>query len=411
MPNLPEPAKKDSPAASGGVAWVREGLRVLMPIALLVGGWFLYKSLSVPEEREMKPRGQPQFPKTRVVRVEPGDFQPMIETSGTVRAHDEITLTTQVAGRIVAMHQQFEDGAFFAKGDVLVELEEADFLTAVATANSQVAQAKAVHAQEEARSKQARLNWDDLGYDEEPNELVLRLPQLREAAARVVAAEAGLARAERDLARSKIRAPYDGRVRMRSVGISQTVGVGTDLGTIFAVDFAEVRLPVAADQMRFLDLPEEPGDKAVPVVLRDALDPENEAEWAAQIVRAEGALNQDSLELFAIARIENPFGRGSNLPPLRIGQPVVAKVPGRVLEDVVAVPREAVRQLSRITVVDPDAHTITKHLVAPVWSNDTHLVLRDEVLADGALLATANFSRTPDGSQVEILPDTESEEQ
>ena len=158
--------------------------------------------------------------------------------------------------------------------------------------------------------------------------------------------------------------------------------------------------------MRFIDLPEEPGDPPVDLLLRDALDETNETEWKASIVRTEGALNEESLELFAIARIDDPFGRDSGTPPLRIGQPVTAKVPGRPLEKVVAIPREAVRQLSLITVVDPESHTISKHTVIPLWSNDTHLIVRDETVPSGTLLATANLTYTPDGTKVEILPDS-----
>lgn len=397
------PAPSQIPDDLGGVAKV---LRVIIPVLLLAAGWIAFNHWMKPEEREKKPPGMGQPPKTKVVELTMVNFEPQIETDGLVRAHNEITLTSQVAGRIVRLHPQFDDGAFFEEGTVLVELEEADFKTAVATANSQLAQATAAHTQEEARSKQARLNWEDLGYEDEPNDLVLRLPQLHEAEARVTAAEAQLEQAKRDLERSKIRAPFDGRVRERLVGVSQTIGSGSALGTIFTVDYAEVRLPIGGDQMRFIDLPEEPGDPPVDLLLRDALDETNETEWKASIVRTEGALNEESLELFAIARIDDPFGRDSGTPPLRIGQPVTAKVPGRPLEKVVAIPREAVRQLSLITVVDPESHTISKHTVIPLWSNDTHLIVRDETVPSGTLLATANLTYTPDGTKVEILPDS-----
>lgn len=123
-------------------------------------------------------------------------------------------------------------------------------------------------------------------------------------------------------------------------------------------------------------------------------------------MRTEGALNEQSLDLFAIARIDDPFGRTSGLAPLRIGQPVTAKIPGKPLEKVVAIPREAVRQLSRISVVDRDSQIISKRSVTPLWENDTHLIVRDESLSDGTLLATAFLVYTPDGTKVEILPDS-----
>jgi RND family efflux transporter MFP subunit len=379
--------------------------RLILPLILLGTGWFSFNHWMQPEVREKRQRGLPQLPKTRVIELTVVDFEPQIETSGVIRAHNQITLTSQVSGRIVATHPQFEDGAYFEEGTVLVELDKADFKTAVASAKSQQAQALAILAQEQTRAKQARLDWEDLGYEEEPSELVLRVPQLREAEARVEAAAAQLEQAERGLERCQIRAPFDGRMRQRMVGVSQTISSGTSLASIFAVDYAEVRLPIEARHMRFLELPEEASDSPVKIILRDALDESNKIEREAWIVRTEGALNEQSLDLFAIARIDDPFGRESGKAPLRIGQPVSAKVPGRPFEKVVVIPRKAVRQLSRITVVDRDSNTITKRMVTPLWENDTDLIVSDESLIDGTLLATAFLVYTPDGTPVEILPD------
>ena len=387
---------------AGGLARV---WRLILPLMFLGTGWFAFDHWMQPEVREKRQRGLPQLPKTRVIELTVVDFEPQIETSGVIRAHNQITLTSQVSGRIVATHPQFEDGAYFEEGTILVELDKADFKTAVASAKSQQAQALAILAQEQTRAKQARLDWEDLGYEEEPSDLVLRVPQLREAEARVEAAAAQLEQAERGLERSQIRAPFDGRMRQRMVGVSQTIGSGTSLASIFAVDYAEVRLPIEARHMRFLELPEEASDSPVRIILRDALDESNKVEREAWIVRTEGALNEQSLDLFAIARIDDPFGRESGKAPLRIGQPVSAKVPGRPFEKVVVIPRKAVRQLSRITVVDRDSHIITKRMVTPLWENDTDLIVSDEFLVDGTLLATAYLVYTPDGTPVEILPD------
>ena len=191
--------------------------RLILPLILLGTGWFAFNHWMQPEVREKRQRGLPQLPKTRVIELTVVDFEPQIETSGVIRAHNQITLTSQVSGRIVATHPQFEDGAYFEEGTVLVELDKADFKTAVASAKSQQAQALALLAQEQTRAKQARLDWEDLGYEEEPSELVLRVPQLREAEARVEAAAAQLEQAERGLERCQIRAPFDGRMRQRMV--------------------------------------------------------------------------------------------------------------------------------------------------------------------------------------------------
>lgn len=379
---------------------------IIIPVIILGLGYLIYIQIKQPTAKAKKPPGIRKVPKTKVIELQVENYTSSIESNGIINAHNEVTLTSQVPGRIVTINSQFEDGAFFKKGTTLVELEEADFLTSVASAEAMLAQASASHSQEKARSEQARLNWEDLGYDEEPNELVLRLPQLREAEARVNSATTQLAQAERNFARSKIKAPFDGRVRKRLVGVSQAISGSTPLGNIFAVDYAEVRIPISSKEMRHLNLPENPDDPSVEITLHDALDEKNKTVWPAKIIRTEGTLDQASLELFAIAKISDPFGRNSSLPALRIGQPVNAKIPGKVLEGVIKIPRKAVRQLRRIYIIDREKLTIHGMAVEPIRETQSHIIIQDDSIKDGTLLSTTPMPWIPDGSEVEITFET-----
>ncbi|MED5585422.1 MAG: efflux RND transporter periplasmic adaptor subunit [Verrucomicrobiota bacterium] len=402
IPDSPPPVHESD---EGGASLSLRILGWLLPVLIVGAGVVTFLLLYEPRDRLKKPSGASRGLKTRVVELQVEDYTSSVETSGIVRAHNEVTLTSQVPGRIVSIAPQFEDGAFFKKGEVLVQLEEADFAAAVASGEAQLAQASAGYAQEKARAAQARRNWEDLGYEDEPNELVLRLPQLREAEARVGAAKTQLEQARRNLKRASVVAPFDGRVRQRLAGISQAVNGGTPLGKIFAVDFAEVRLPISSVDMGFLELPEDRDDPPVEVTLSDAIDERNQTRWKAEVVRTEGALDQNSLELFAIARISDPFGRKSGMPSLRIGQPVLASVPGKVLEDVIKVPRAAVRQLKRIYVVDKVNFTIRGINVVPIRGDEEYLIIREESISDGDFLATTPMAYVPNGAWVEIIPD------
>lgn len=397
----------ESASVQGGLG--AKLVRLSLPVGILVVSLVVYGFLAREPEEKKRPQAPPRAIKTRVAELEIQDYNTFIQTQGRVRAHNEVTLTAQVAGRIQRIMPNFEDGAFFEKGDVLLELDEIDFQSAVIGAQANLARAQTVFAQEQTRAKQARLNWEDLGYEDEPNELVLRLPQLREAEANVKSAQAQLKRAQLDLERSKVRAPYDGRVRQRVVGLGQTIGGSTPLGTIFGVDIAEVRLPIAGDEMAFLSLPEGPDDPPLEVSLRDALNEANETVWEAKIVRTEGTLDENSLELFAIARIEDPYGRKTGHPPLRIGQPVIGMVPGRVLKDVHAIPRVAVRKLENIFLVDKNDLTLSQHTIIPIFSDEDYLIVRDPAITSDKLLAMTYLIYAPEGAKAEILPEVGAE--
>ncbi len=352
---------------------------------------------------EPKPQpAPPQLLKTEVMELQRGTFPVILQSQGTVRAHYTTTVTPQVAGVIIAIHPNFQDGAFFKKDDVLAELDPADFRVAVSAAESGLARAEAALIQEEARAKQARLNWDDLGYDEEPSDLVLRVPQLKEAKANVDAAQADLEKALRDLERTKIRAPFDGRVQARTVGLGQAVGSSTALGEIFATDFAEIRLPLSPRQLAYVTLPAQEGDTPVKVTLTDAVAGENSPRWEASIVRTEGTLDESSRELFAIARIEDPFSVKADRPPLLIGQPVRASIEGTRLEDVFVIPRQALRGVNRVYLVDRENPSIQRTTIEPVWSTDEVLVVR-EGLQEGQWLSVTRLPYAPDDAPVEVV--------
>ncbi len=380
-------------------------VRILIPVFIVILGFGAWKFLGVKEEPPVSRERPPQRLKTERLILSRTDFPVLLESQGTVRAHHSTTLTSQVEGTIASISPSFEDGAFFDEGEILAELDPFDLEAELIASESRLAQAEAALAQEEARAKQAALNWEDIGYTEAPSPLVLRVPQLKEANANVTAARANVDQATRNLERAKIRAPFAGRVRTRLVGPGQAVGGTTSLGEIFATGIAEVRLPLSAGQLAFVRLPTREDDAPVPVTLTDALgnpDVASVHSWKARIVRTEGALDEASRELFAIARIEDPFGLQSGNPELRIGQPVRASIDGIVLKDIFVLPRTALRGVNRVYLIDKETITIQRTTIEPIWSTTDVLVVRDGLQA-GDWLATSRLPYAPNDAPAEII--------
>lgn len=368
-------------------------LRLLPPILLLAAGISAYLHLSKEAPAEAKEKVENQLPVVTVRSLERVDYQVTLKTQGIVRAHDSGNLTSLVSGRVKFIHPGFETGAFFRKGDPLVELETEDLETEVIAAKARVARAQSTLLQEAARGKQAGINWKELGYTSEPSDLVLRIPQRAQAEADLAAANAEVARAERDLKRATIVAPYNGRVARREVSVGQSIGTQTALGEIFSTDRAELRMPLDRRQLDFVSLPEREGDAPLNVTLTDErmnIDVTRDA----LIVRTEGQLDENSRELFVIAEIEDPFGLESDVPPLRIGQPVRASVAAAVLEDVFVIEREHLRGLSEVVLVKEDDEgneRIARTILDPIWTEQDLLIVRDQ-LEEGDLMAVGSLT-------------------
>ena len=428
LPNIPSPANSHYPAIPEFIAILQDLpseirswkksifaghfcsqmkilLRAAIPVLILVGGFIAWKVLSIPEDAPKPQHHAVQRLKTEKFVLNPTSYNVFLDSQGTVRSQQATTITPLVPGTIKTIHPAFEDGAFFKEGEILLELDSADLKTSVFASESRLAKAQAALIQEQARAKQARLNWQDIGYKEEPSPLVLRVPQLREAEANVSAAQADLEQAERNLSRAKVRAPFDGRVEKRLVGLGQAVAGATPLGEIFGTATAEIRLPLAPAQLPFVSLPTSGNDAPVEVILTDALSDPNEPaqhQWKASIVRTEGTLDPTSRELFAIARIDDPFHLKSDLPGLRIGQPLRASITGVTLDDVFVIPRTAMRGLNRIFLIEKDDPKIIKQDIVPVWSNTEVIIVKNDLKA-GDWLATSRLPYAPNAAPVEVI--------
>jgi RND family efflux transporter MFP subunit len=282
----------------------------------------------------------------------------VVEAQGTVQPRTQTTLVPEVGGKVTDISEAFVAGGFFRAGDVLVQIDPSDYETALKQAEAELAAARARLSDERSRSEQARRDWEQLhGGEREPSELVLRIPQLEQARASVQAAEAAVARAERNLERTRISLPYDGMVRSRSVDIGQYVSAGTTLGRAFAVDVAEVRLPLPDRDLAFVNLPR-PGreDQPTPRVRFYADVGGERGSWTGEIVRTEGVVEEATRLTYAVARIEDPYGLlgEDRQVPLPMGTYVQAEIHGRSAAGLIELPREALRDGDRLYLADEE---------------------------------------------------------
>lgn len=370
---------------------------------ILAGGWLGYALLSVEVEKKEAPEAPPRVLRTRVQDLDVTDYQVTVQTHGIVQAHNQVSLAAEVSGVVTKVNPAFEPGAYFAEGELLVEIDSRNYVAAVEMAKSRLLAAKsALQLAKLNEERKLRLIKSNAVSQAEVDAASATREQ---AQADVTLAESQLKQAELDLQRTKVTAPFDGRVQTKMIGLGQMVSPNTTLGEIFAVDFAEVRLPISGRQRRYLSLPEFADDPPVAVELRDAINDASETVWHGQIVRTEGVLDEDSRDLFAIARIDDPFGRVSGDAPLRIGQPVAAAIAGAVLTDVIALPRNAVRQLDSIVLVDRQELTLQPWTVEAVWSDANYVVVPGGAIPGGMMLSTTPLSYVPTGTKVEIIPE------
>jgi RND family efflux transporter MFP subunit len=276
-----------------------------------VGAWALIQARKAPEtvERVARP------PLVRVQEVRLADLQLTVTSQGTVRPRTASVLVPEVSGRVIEVSPAFTPGGFFEAGERLLRIDPHDYRQAIVQARARVAQAELLLAREQGEADVARSEWEALGNGDDASALTLHLPQLADAEANVAAARAAVEQAERNLERTEIRAPYAGRVQEKQVDLGQFVTRGQSLATIYAVDYAEISLPLPDDQLAFIDLPLDYRDQAArtagPEVILRADFAGRVHEWRGRIVRTEGVIDPQSRMVRAVARVKDPYGRGS----------------------------------------------------------------------------------------------------
>jgi len=381
--------------------------KVLVPltIAAVMGGGGWYLSTLTPPAQEM-PHRPTLIPVTASV-LQPQDYPVVVPTHGEVRARTESSLIPEVSGMIQAISPSFREGGFFEKDEELVKLDDRDHQAAVVIARSAVAQAETLVSEEKAKGEQALEDWKSLGRQGEPDPLVLRKPQLAEAEARLLSARATLERAQRDFERTSIKAPYAGRIVEKLADVGQYVSNGRELAKIFAVDAAEIDLPVRSDELEFLDLEEDyRGDQKTtkligPEVTFTAPPPARIGEWKGQVVRVAGGIDQKSRQLLVTAEVKDPYARrGHDNPPMKVGMFVNAQIRGRTLKNVFVIPRSAIREGDQVLLVDGE-QKLRARQVKIVWGGQDHVVV-SEGLKPGELLCTTALHYAVEGSQVKV---------
>lgn len=335
-------------------------VRILLPIGVIVVAILLVGMLASINEGK-RPEQRAETEQAMLVETIPAEIQSLVfkvNSQGAVQPRTETTLVSEVSGKVVSVSPNFVAGGFFRKGDVLLEIDPSDYQTALKRAQATLASRQAQLADQEARAEQALRDWENLGRQGQPSDLVLRKPQLAEARANVSAAEADLQKAQRDLQRTKITVPYDGLLKTKQVDIGQYVTPGTSLGVSFAIDTAEIRLPLSDSDLAYLELPSATsGDENnLPSVRLTTSQGDNYAEWEAKIIRTEGVVDESSRVIYAVAEVVDPYGvlGADHVQPLKVGTFVRAEIDGLPADNVVVLPRSVLRPDNTVILADAE---------------------------------------------------------
>ncbi len=355
-----------------------------------------------------------------VTQVEGGDFQPVIIVTGTVRPAEQITLSPRVSGEIIRRSDAFVPGGIVRKGEVLLQIDPADYRNTLALRESDLSQALANLDIEQGRQDVARKDYQlvEESLSMEDMDLVLREPQLNAVKAQVAAARAAVDQAKLDLARTTIRAPFDAHIISRNANVGSQVNPNSNLGNLVGTESYWVILNVPLSKLGRIMIPGEEGEQGSPVVIRDRKAWKQGESRTGYVKKMIGALDNQTRMARVIVEVADPLGKASGAPPMVINSFVEAEIEAETIPEVIRLERAYVREDQTVWVADNDSLRIRD---VNVVFRDKKFAYIDQGLSAGEQVVTTNLATVTEGAPLRIqkeegedelaaVPDKESQE-
>jgi RND family efflux transporter MFP subunit len=359
-------------------------IRVLLPVCILAAGFWGYHYF---KSRETKVKRRPPVQTAMLVetiRPEPGDFSGTIRVMGTVVPDRQVSLKSRVAGEIIDVSASFVRGGVVNKGEVLVRLDDSDYAIAVKKADSALAKARADLEIEQGSQTIAEEEFKLISKvsktQVKATDLALRKPQLAQAKASVLNAQADLETAHLNLARTVIRAPFNSLVLEKKVDQGSLVSAQETIAVLVDIDAFHVEALVPPDQLGAVSTdPENPS----PAVIRS---PFSHLTWPGKVVRATGKMSQASRMAGILVEVSNPLGQGSDTRPLLLDDHVIVDISGTRFENVFRLPRNLLRDRDTVWINTNGQLEIRKVTVA--WKQDGTVFISNGLTPEDDVIVT-----------------------
>lgn len=375
--------------------------KILLPLAIIVGAVLLSSVMFKLKPAPAKVESPETAVAVETLVLGKTATQLSIQSQGTVLPRTRSALISEVSGAVLEVSAQFVVGGVFEKGDLLMQLDPTDYQVALQRAEAKLISMNAQLSFERARSAQATKEWAMTGRPAtEAPLLALRKPYLAEAQANVLQAEAEVKQAQQKLDKTSIRAPYAGMVAEKSADFGQFVTMGSKLGEIFAIDYAEVRLPLTQRDLSMMDTQVFADNRSRSSVRLTATVGDTDVAWDALLVRSEGVVDQRNRSQYLVAQVVDPYNikQSSEKPGLLMGSFVRATIAGKKLDKVFAVPRHAVLEGNNVATVDADNRLRLKK-VETIFSDDQFYYIANG-LEEGVEIIVSAVGIAIDGMRV-----------
>lgn len=348
-----------------------------------------------------------------VVSVSPQSEKVFVVRRGTVVPARELELTPEVSGRIVWQSPNLAPGGLFDEKEEILKIDRGDHEAALKLNESLLEEATFNLKVEEGQQAIAKRDWEMLGKEieqtEVSRELALRKPHLSKAHAAVEAAKIAVERAQWNLDRTSIVAPFNAIVKEEFVEKDQRVTPQTRIATLIGTDHFWVQVSLPVDRLNWIVLPDENGEKgATAKVIREATSG-GRIEKDGHVIRLLGDLDPAGRMARVLVEVDDPLGLNAgeeeNSTPLLLGAYVSVEIEGRELNEVFVLPSTAVRDGNRVWIMN-EKQQLEIRRIAVAWRRTDSVLIR-EGIESGERVVVSRIATPIPGTPLRTVSDEE----
>ncbi len=382
---------------------------VVVVLFLAIGVVGMY--LLIEKRGKVKRRKFPvAIPMVRCIKVKSHPVQVVIHGEGTVRPYEQVSISPQIAGKVVWVSPDLIVGGDVVKDEILLKIDSKDYELALTLAKAKLKDAESalqlISEESKERAKEWRLHHasDPTALLKEPPPLVIKKPQLEAARAKVEAARAEIERAHLNLSRTKIRAPFDGKVVWEDVAPGAYLVPGKPVLSIYSKELVEIPVPLYEKDVFWIDVPGFTVKRGSLGSIAHVRAQYDKRLWQGRVVRTTGKIDEKTRMIRTVVQIKKPY---DTYPPLQVGSFVFVDILGKTIPDAISIPRTALHNGKIVWVVDQERRLRFKKVTISIFMNDQAII--SSGLNDGDLVVLSNLSIVTDGMRVRIKMDNKGE--
>lgn len=275
-----------------------------------------------------------------------------IISRGRVSASQIRQITSEITGLVIHVSADLVKGALVKKGDLLIQLDQRSFILDIAQKQTALDQAKLQLLKTKAKARVAQK-----GVGKNASEYARHIPQLRHANSQVNAAQAALDYSTEQLNKTSIKAPIDGKIIDLHITEGQFIQATSAIAKIYGTEMVEVRLPLNDRQIDILGINYKQQNKFIgpsfnPRVTLNSYQDNNNS-WNGYITRTEGERDNNQL-LYVVAQVPSQSHFNPTQSALLPGSFIQARIQGKIIDDLVIIPRNAVQANNRVWIINPN---------------------------------------------------------